>query len=88
MTVAAKNYHSKVPSEKHFTQCAESANEKASLPHPNSIRVGKALVHFVASKGAWAAPYNRRSHPSLQWIHSRAEAQVLAEKINAILSKG
>jgi len=86
----SKNYHSKAPSEAHFigSTCADSKNAAAALPHPNSIKVGKALVHYVANKSAWAAPYNRRSHPNLQWIHSRAEAQVLAEKINAIFSKG
>jgi hypothetical protein len=87
--MTAKNYHSKVPSEAHFkgVALAASENEKASLPHANSIRVGRALVHYVPSKGAWAAPYNRHSDPSLQWIHSRAEAKRLAERICLLLGK-
>lgn len=83
----AGQYLGKAPSAEHFkgVNVAESPNEKASLPHPNSIRVGKALVHYVPSKSAWAAPHNRYSHPSMQWIHDKAEAKALAVKINAIL---
>lgn len=85
--MTAKNYHSKVPSEAHFAKGAESPNEKASMPHPMSIRVGRALVHWVPSKSAWAAPYNLNSHPSLQWIHEKREAKLLAERLSLLIGK-
>lgn len=80
-------YQSKYAQPDHFVGIAvcESANERASLPHPKSICIGSAIVHYVPQKDAWAAPYNRYSHPSEQWIHNKREAKALAEKINAIL---
>lgn len=85
----AKNYHDKAPKAEHFASgsTTESGSEKASLPHPLSIRVGKALVHWVPSKSAWAAPYNRHSDPGLQWIHTKKEAKLLAERICLLLGK-
>lgn len=85
----AKNYHDKAPKAEHFASgsTTESGSEKASMPHPMSIRVGKALVPFVAAKCAWAAPYNRHTDPGLQWIHTKKEAKLLAERICLLLGK-
>lgn len=85
----SKNYHSKEPCSAHFKgeTFVANASEKISLPHPFSIRVGRALVHYVPSKSAWAAPYNRRTDPGLQWIHTKKEAKLLAERICLLLGK-
>lgn len=85
----AGQYLGKAPSAAHFRENSIplSAAERALLPHPKTIIVGSAIVPFVPEKKAWAAPYNLYSHPAEQWIHSRAEAQELAERINAILRR-
>lgn len=82
-------YQSKYARPEHFKgeKFFESPNQKAALPHPKSICIGSVIVHYVPQKDALAAPYNRYSHPSEQWIHNKREAKALAEKINAILTK-